>query len=84
MRRVAWTRQKQLSTALFPQRERCLVVGERHAEVERYTYEEGWTAFVKGQPVTYHWRRCDAKRAVEVALTRRWAAERTTEIARQQ
>jgi hypothetical protein len=72
MRRTfVWARDRHVVAAPFsPQRERWRVVGHErvHADVERYTYARGWSAAVKGGGVTYHRRRCDAKRWVEAAL----------------
>jgi len=52
-RKFVWKRQRHLTAApFFPQRERWYVSGHErlHANVERDTYADGWTAFVKGAP----------------------------------
>jgi hypothetical protein len=65
-----WWRQRGLTAApYFPQRERFYLVVRPRAYVERYTYEDGWTAIVQGAGISYHRRRVDAKRWVECALS---------------
>jgi hypothetical protein len=65
-----WWRQRDLTAApYFPQRERFYLVLRPRAYVERYTYEDGWTAIVQCAGISYHHRRVDAKRWVETALS---------------